>query len=277
MNSTRERVKSTPTNGPIPGPPPPPRNDSLNTLKKPVQASLSCGPSLLSSVAPATQRHSSLDATQKESIASALSNVLEHTLVRELPNKPASPHKPLSPIKPLSPSSPWNSTAFSTGDASPSALPPSGSANLNRIHKIMSPEGVKLLAGSPGNVAVSVATESDRKRRPPPLLKQGSLYISPRKLSVVGLTSPDDIGYSHKRKAGQILKAGGVDSGDLSGSRSNLLEAIRKGIQLRKVESFCYKYHSLCNCGHKNYHTTMLSANFGDLAGPSFHGLPLRL
>ena len=232
-----ERVKSTPTNGSIPGPPPPPRNDSLNAPKKRIQLSLSSDPSQPSAnAAPPTQRHSSLDATQKESIASALSNVLDRTLIRELSNKSPSPNKPLSPSKPMSPSSLWSSRTFSTGDASPSALPPSGSANLSHIHEVMSPERVALLTGSPGNVSVSVATESDRRRRPPPLLKQGSLYISPRKLSVVGLAPPDDVGYSHKRKAGQILRAGGVDSGDLSGSRGNLLEAIRKGIQLRKVQ-----------------------------------------
>ena len=67
------------------------------------------------------------------------------------------------------------------------------------------------------------------------IIKQGSLYISPRKLSTAGVPPQDFGGGLHKRKAGQILKAGGVDSGDLSGSRSNLLEAIRKGIQLRKV------------------------------------------
>lgn len=214
-------VNSTPSYGPVPGPPPPPRNDSLNNVtKKPVQVSLSSGPSVPSE-APVL-RHSSLDASQKQSIASALTNVLERTRIKELPT---------SPKNPLSPSSPMSSTAFSPHNISPSALP---STNLSHVRNLMSPEGVGFLTRSPANM-VSIAVESDRRRRPPPLIKQGSLYISPRKLSVAGFSPLDDVGYPHKRKAGQILKAGGVDSGDFSGSRSNLLEAIRKGIQLRKV------------------------------------------
>lgn len=197
----------------VPGPPPPPRNDSLNG-----KTSLSDPPTAGAAGASTTQRHSSLDTSQKESIASALSNVLKR---KQLPN---------SPDKPLSPSSPLRSTAFSKDGFSPVGLPP------NRIHQVMSPNDIELTERSSDTVYVSTTSESNRKRRPPPLIKQGSLYISPRKLSVAGFPSPDDVRSRHQRKAGQILKAGGVDSGDLSGSRSNLLEAIRKGIQLRKVQ-----------------------------------------
>ena len=213
---------STPNHSPIPGPPPPPRNDSLNITKNPV----SSGPSTPVVVCP-TQRHSSLDKSQKQSITSALSNVLQHTR---------------SPDKPLSPSSPFNNTMFSIGNMSPHALHSTGSTDLNHLHKVMSPKDTK----SPPESAVSITPESGRQRKqPPPLVKQGSLYISPRKLSAAGLPPMDVCGSLHKRKAGQILKAGGVNSGDLSGSRSNLLEAIQKGIQLRKVYTF--DHNAICH------------------------------
>ena len=82
--------------------------------------------------------------------------------------------------------------------------------------------------------------ESQLKPRPP-LLKQGSLYISPRKVNVNHLTAPptngyDDLESGGKLRASQILRAGGVSDGDLSSSHDDLLAAIRKGLQLKKVE-----------------------------------------
>lgn len=74
------------------------------------------------------------------------------------------------------------------------------------------------------------------------IARQGSLYISPLKLS--GLTSPeghmtsDEHGFN--KRAGQILKAGGVDNGTLEDSRNDLLVAIRRGLQLKKVLDLLY-------------------------------------
>ncbi|CAI8054874.1 hypothetical protein GBAR_LOCUS29937 [Geodia barretti] len=66
---------------------------------------------------------------------------------------------------------------------------------------------------------------------PPPFLRRDSLYISPRKQS---LTLP---AVDKKRlRVSQILETGGIRGGDLSSSRLDLLEAIRKGIQLKQVE-----------------------------------------
>ena len=74
-----------------------------------------------------------------------------------------------------------------------------------------------------------------------PLLKQGSLYVSPRKINASHLKVPlangyDDLESGSKLRASQILRAGGVSDGDLSRSHDDLLAAIRKGLQLKKVE-----------------------------------------
>ena len=74
-----------------------------------------------------------------------------------------------------------------------------------------------------------------------PLLKQGSLYVSPRKINANHLKAPhangyDDLESGSKLRASQILRAGGVSDGDLSRSHDDLLAAIRKGLQLKKVE-----------------------------------------
>lgn len=215
---------SAPNCNPVPGPPPPPRNDSLNTVKNAAQNSLSSGPAT-PGMAHAAQRHSSLDISQKENVASALNTVLKRIHTKEeLPTSPQSHHTSFSPS---------SNAMFSIDDVSPSVMP--HDTNMNRAHKVTSPVGVSPPTTSSENTTVSITTESERKQGPPPLIKQGSLYISPRKLTVTGLQPLEYDGSVLKRKAGQILKAGGVDSGDLTGSRSNLLEAIRKGIQLRKV------------------------------------------
>lgn len=62
--------------------------------------------------------------------------------------------------------------------------------------------------------------------------RQDSLYISPRKQSLTINT----IDNSHLLRASQILLTGGITEGDLSSSRMDLLAAIRKGIQLKKVQ-----------------------------------------
>ena len=62
--------------------------------------------------------------------------------------------------------------------------------------------------------------------------RQDSLYISPRKQSLTIST----IDNSHLLRASQILQTGGITEGDLSSSRMDLLVAIRKGIQLKKVQ-----------------------------------------
>ena len=66
---------------------------------------------------------------------------------------------------------------------------------------------------------------------PPPYLRRDSLYISPRKQSLT-LSTAD----KKRLRASQILETGGIRGGDLSSSRMDLLEAIRKGIQLKRVE-----------------------------------------
>lgn len=66
---------------------------------------------------------------------------------------------------------------------------------------------------------------------PPPLLRRDSLYVSPRK-QTLSLSSAD----KKRQRASQILETGGIRGGDLSNSRMDLLDAIRKGIQLKEVE-----------------------------------------
>ena len=60
-------------------------------------------------------------------------------------------------------------------------------------------------------------------------------------MSVNHVTAPRANGYNDlesggKLRASQILRAGGVSDGDLSSSHDDLLAAIRKGLQLKKVE-----------------------------------------
>lgn len=62
--------------------------------------------------------------------------------------------------------------------------------------------------------------------------RQDSLYISPRKQSL-NINTFDN---SQLLRASQILQTGGITEGDLSSSRMDLLAAIRKGIQLKKVQ-----------------------------------------
>lgn len=69
----------------------------------------------------------------------------------------------------------------------------------------------------------------------PPLLKQESLYISPRKQTLT-VDSVERESSLVTLRASQILEAGGIRGGDLSSSRLDLLAAIRKGIQLHKVQ-----------------------------------------
>ncbi len=91
---------------------------------------------------------------------------------------------------------------------------------------------------------VSKPQPASAKARPP-LVRKDSLYISPLKLHrrqskhklnidqlPTLLSETDD---SNKR-ASQILKAAGVESGSLADDRVDLLVAIRTGIQLKKVE-----------------------------------------
>ena len=91
---------------------------------------------------------------------------------------------------------------------------------------------------------LGVTSQHDQGLQPkphPPLLKQGSLYISPRKINASHFTAPrtngyDDLESGSKLRASQILRAGGVSDGDLSRSHDDLLAAIHKGLQLKKVE-----------------------------------------
>ena len=65
----------------------------------------------------------------------------------------------------------------------------------------------------------------------PPFLRRDSLYVSPRKQSLTVNTVD-----KQRLRASQILETGGIRGGDLSVSRLDLLEAIRKGIQLKQVK-----------------------------------------
>ena len=75
-----------------------------------------------------------------------------------------------------------------------------------------------------------------------PMLRNDSLYISPRKQSIIALSIPVNIEESAEedtnKRSSRILKAGGVGDGDIdiTSTRSNFLVAIQKGIQLRKVQ-----------------------------------------
>ena len=74
------------------------------------------------------------------------------------------------------------------------------------------------------------------------MLRNDSLYISPRKQSIITLAIPAGISESAEedtnKRSSQILKAGGVGDGDvdITRGRSNLLSAIQKGIHLRQVQ-----------------------------------------
>ena len=70
---------------------------------------------------------------------------------------------------------------------------------------------------------------------PPPMIRRDSLYVSPRKQSRQQSLTLDVVDVKRLR-ASQILQTGGITGGDLSSSRMDLLEAIRKGIQLQKVQ-----------------------------------------
>ena len=65
--------------------------------------------------------------------------------------------------------------------------------------------------------------------------RQESLYISPRKQTLT-IESIENLTNSRHLRASQILQTGGITGGDLSSSRQDLLEAIRKGIQLKQVK-----------------------------------------
>ena len=65
--------------------------------------------------------------------------------------------------------------------------------------------------------------------------RQESLYISPRKQSLT-IESMENLANSKHLRVSQILQTGGITGGDLSSSRLDLLEAIRKGIELKQVK-----------------------------------------
>lgn len=102
--------------------------------------------------------------------------------------------------------------------------------------------------GIPFNSAAAVTpstfhAQTSRPKPRAPLLKQGSLYISPRKQSIMDFTQltlsmpgADGTDNKDKLRASQILHAGGVSNSDMSSDRDDLLAAIRKGLQLKKVE-----------------------------------------
>ena len=69
---------------------------------------------------------------------------------------------------------------------------------------------------------------------PPPYIHHDSLYISPRKQSLT--IDKSNITNLNRLRASQILETGGIQDGDLSSSRMDLLEGIRKGIQLKQVQ-----------------------------------------
>ena len=196
---------STKTYSPVPGPPPPPRSDSLNVKNDtPVSSSISC-------TVHNFQSHTSLDTSLNESVASGPDKTLS-----------GSPHMPGSFPNP-------NLThSCNTEEVSSPKASHVSDNNYSNSGEVLSPWD-KDSAFMEDSCSVDIGG----RKQPPPLIKQGSLYISPRKLSVTSYSHSEDI--NKRKKPGQILKAGGIHSVDLSGSRSNLLEAIRKGIQLRKV------------------------------------------
>lgn len=189
---------------PVPGPPPPPRSDSLS-VKSSAQNSL-----FSSSMVHKPQQHGTLDASQEESVASAVS--------KSLPGSPCTPAD----------------QAYSSNveEGSSPIQPDITDTNHNHSEEVISPHEEDSV--STEDTVMSIAGDTGMIQRPVQLIKQDSLYISPRKLSIASHPYPEDV--SKRKTHGEILRAGGiVHSVDLSGSRSNLLEAIRKGIQLRKV------------------------------------------
>lgn len=195
----------------------------------------------------AAKRHSTLDSDTRESVATALSDVLNN-----MKRKSLTKHQGLSPIL----KNPENSNYFAKeGQQTPVAngdlnrtLTPGKSSPIKKFEKIMSPiESAPPIdldetltsfeKPQPEFGTFTSAQHKENVRVARLRSRQGSLYISPQKLS--GFQSPqdhctvDEHGF-HKR-ADQILKAGGVDNRALEETRVDLLTAIRKGLQLKKV------------------------------------------
>lgn len=99
---------------------------------------------------------------------------------------------------------------------------------------------------TPNTVAIPQMTiTSPPRTRRYSFMRQESLYISPRKQSLT--INAIDIANSRRLRASQILQTGGITEGDLSSSRMDLLAAIRKGIQLKKVQKKEEKKNNLAS------------------------------
>ena len=95
-------------------------------------------------------------------------------------------------------------------------------------------------------VANGVSSPEPVQPRIKQLLRKGSLYISPRKMTAIELNVPemamlsvtpetDDTDVAVKRTS-RILLRGGVGESSVDTSRSDLLSAIRQGLHLKKVQ-----------------------------------------
>ena len=180
------------------------------------------------------QTHSSLDTERRQSMATALNEVLANMSRRSFPLSPTSPpplvngdlNKTLTPDKNKT-LSPVDRTPQGRGvvdlDTTLTPFDSSPQFRMSPINATASPLTGTFGPSPRGKVPSSKRRFSKRK---------SSLYISPYKLTEVNETGYH--GFNHR--ASQILKAGGVDNaGVLEDNRSDLLVAIRKGIQLKKV------------------------------------------
>ena len=105
--------------------------------------------------------------------------------------------------------------------------------------------GAQNIVGVPKMMVFSPVTN-----RPIPRVfeRQESLYISPRKQSLTVESIENNIANIKRLRASQILQTGGIRGGDLSSSRLDLLEAIRKGIQLKDVQKRAQEKESRSVC-----------------------------
>ena len=213
--------------------------------------SIGSGPATPGS-AHTAQRHSTLDSERKESMAMALTDVLNNMNRRSLTGHLVSPTAEHSEhaIQETS------QVPIANGDLNRTLTPEEDSPIRTKLERLLSPvestprsklidldKTVTSFDCTPHSHLVhtdtftSIGKRSNKRLLSKQRSRQGSLYISPLKLS--GLTSPDshmtidEPGFN--KRAGQILKAGGVDNGTLEVSRNDLLVAIRTGLQLKKV------------------------------------------
>ena len=137
----------------------------------------------------------------------------------------SSPQLPMIPI--LEEDTPIAHHTAAITPSSPRVITPSFPQNITPFSlQVITPFSLQVITPSSPPVRMNGHAPA-----PPPFLRRDSLYVSPRKQSLT-LTSVD----KKRRRASQILETGGLFGGDLSGSRRDLLEAIRKGLQLKQVE-----------------------------------------